>query len=164
MEMSNAQRLILANQYRLMAIVDADNADRYRRLQTIIERGYGLQMRELDSEFGEIKEETCRIVIDVMEMYHALHVSWTNLKDNQHIDERRLTFPGFDGATESGFLNYVRFLVTVEKRFPQFSGGADNFNAQVPMWDKYMRMRAVWHVCPRQYHLSANEITQIINA
>ncbi|HBB1517283.1 TPA: YfbU family protein, partial [Escherichia coli] len=22
----------------------------------------------------------------------------------------------------------------------------------------------VWHACPRQYHLSANEINQIINA
>lgn len=30
-----------------------DNTERYRRLQTIIERGYGLQMRELDREFGQ---------------------------------------------------------------------------------------------------------------
>ncbi|EBP8509938.1 TPA: YfbU family protein, partial [Escherichia coli] len=26
------------------------------------------------------------------------------------------------------------------------------------------RMLNVWHACPRQYHLSANEINQIINA
>ncbi len=75
MEMTNAQRLILSNQYKMMTMMDPANAERYRRLQTIIERGYGLQMRELDREFGELKEETCRIVIDIMEMYHALHVS-----------------------------------------------------------------------------------------
>ena len=95
MEMTNAQRLILSNQYKMMTMLDPANAERYRRLQTIIERGYGLQMRELDREFGELKEETCRTIIDIMEMYHALHV---------------------------------------------------------------------WHACPRQYHLSANEINQIINA
>ncbi len=74
MEMTNAQRLILSNQYKMMTMLDPANAERYRRLQTIIERGYGLQMRELDREFGELKEETCRTIIDIMEMYHASHV------------------------------------------------------------------------------------------
>ncbi len=87
MEMTNAQRLILSNQYKMMTMLDPDNAERYRRLQTIIERGYGLQMRELDREFGQLTEETCRTIIDIMEMYHALHVSWTNLKDASGIDD-----------------------------------------------------------------------------
>lgn len=39
MEMTNAQRLILSNQYKVMSMLDPDNAERYRRLQTIIERG-----------------------------------------------------------------------------------------------------------------------------
>lgn len=94
MEMTNAQRLILSNQYKMMTMLDPTNAERYRRLQTIIERGYGLQMRELDREFGELTEETCRTIIDIMEMYHALHVSWTNLKDTQAIDEPSRHFPG----------------------------------------------------------------------
>lgn len=75
MEMTHAQRLILSNQYKMMTMLDPDNAERYSRLQTIVERGFGLQMRELDREFGEMREETCRTVIDIMEMYHALHVS-----------------------------------------------------------------------------------------
>lgn len=164
MEMTHAQRLILSNQYKLMTLMDPENAERYQRLQTIVERGYGLQMRELDSEFGALKEETCRTIIDIMEMFHALQVSWTNLKDNQSIGELRVIFLGFDAARESEFLNYVRFLVTTENRYPHFTPGADNFNAQTPMWDKYIRMQTAWHACPRQYHLSANEITQIINA
>ena len=58
MEMTNAQRLILSNQYKMMAMLDPDNAERYRRQQTIIERGFGLQMRELDRDFGELPEDT----------------------------------------------------------------------------------------------------------
>jgi len=133
-------------------------------LQTIVERGFGLQMRELDREFGELKEETCRTVIDIMEMYHALHVSWTNLKDAQTIDERRVTFLGFDVATESRYLSYVRFMVNTEGRYTHFDAGTHGFNSQTPMWEKYQRMLSVWHSCPRQYHLSSNEIQQIINA
>lgn len=123
MEMTNAQRLILSNQYKMMTMLDPTNAERYRRLQTIIERGYGLQMRELDREFGELTEETCRTIIDIMEMYHALHVSWTNLKDTQAIDERRVTFLGFDAATEARYLGYVRFMVNIEGRYTHLTPG-----------------------------------------
>ncbi len=51
MEMSNAQRLILSNQYNLMSQLDPSNAAKYKRLQTIVERGYELQMRELNKVF-----------------------------------------------------------------------------------------------------------------
>ncbi|MDI5677515.1 YfbU family protein, partial [Salmonella enterica subsp. enterica serovar Anatum] len=37
MEMTNAQRLILSNQYKMMTMLDPTNAERYRRLQTIME-------------------------------------------------------------------------------------------------------------------------------
>ncbi|MDF7680545.1 YfbU family protein [Enterobacteriaceae bacterium ESL0689] len=164
MEMTNAQRLILSNQYRIMTLLDPGNAERYRRLQTIIERGYGLQMHELDHEFGELSEETCRTIIDILEMYHALSVSRANLNNADDIDLRRITFPGFDVATEARFLAYVRFLVNVEGRYKDFDAGTHGFNSQTPMWDKYQRMLSCWHGCPRQYHLSSNEINQIINA
>ena len=72
MEMTNAQRLILSNQYKMMTLLDPDNGDRYRRLQTIVERAASLQMRELDRDFGELSEEVCRTIINVMEMHHAL--------------------------------------------------------------------------------------------
>lgn len=164
MEMTHAQRLILSNQYKMMSMLDPDNAERYRRQQTIIERGYGLQMRELDREFGQLTEEVCRTIIDIMEMHHALQVSWSNLKDPCAIEERRLTFLGFDAATEARYLGYVRFMVNVEGRYTHFDSGTHGFNAQTPMWQKYQRMLTSWHTSPRQYHLCANEIAQIINA
>ncbi|KAA8997009.1 YfbU family protein [Affinibrenneria salicis] len=164
MEMTNAQRLILSNQYKMMTMLDPDNAERYRRLQTIVERGYGLQMRELDHEFGELSEEVCRDIINIMEMYHALQVSWDNLKDKPDIDQRRLVFLGFDAATEARYLGFVRFMVHIEGRYTQFDAGTHGFNAQTKMWEKYGRMLAAWQLCPRQYHLSAVEIAQIINA
>ena len=164
MEMTHAQRLILSNQYKMMTMMDPDNAERYRRYQTIIERGYGLQLRELDRDFDEMSEETCRTIINIMEMYHALQVSRENLKSPEMPDARRVAFMGFDAATESRYLSYVRFMVNTEGRYTHFDSGSHGFNSQTPMWEKYQRVLAVWLACPRQYHLSSVEIQQILNA
>lgn len=166
MEMTNAQRLILSNQYFLMSQLDPTHAAKYRRLQTIVERGYGLQMRELDKDFGELSEQDCRQVIDFMEMYHAMQESYKMLAgENQgQVDERRLQFLGFDAATEAQLVHYVRFLTEEEDLYPQFDKALHMFNSQVPMLAKYQRMLQTWRNCPRQYHLSVTEIQQIQNA
>ncbi len=70
--MINAQRLILSNQYKMLIKLDPDNAKHYQRCQTIIENGFGLQMRELEKDFAELSEENCQTIIDIMEMYHNL--------------------------------------------------------------------------------------------
>ncbi|EEX36841.1 MULTISPECIES: YfbU family protein [Vibrio] len=166
MEMTNAQRLILSNQYVLMSQLDPANAEQYKRLQTIIERGYELQMTELNKEFGAISEAQCREVIDVMEMYHAMQESYKMLdsKLSSDVDARRLNFLGYDSASEAQLVNYVRFLINTEGLYPQFERGEHHFNSQVAMGEKYRRMLTTWRNCPRQYHLSANELNKIINA
>lgn len=164
MEMTNAQRLILSNQYKIMAKLEPESAAQYERLQMIVERGYGLQMRELDKNFGKLTESECRSVIEVMEMHHAMQESYKMLSaaDQANIDERRLAFLGFDIATEHQAVNYVRFLVDSEGMYPQFADETHYFNAQVPMTEKYSRMLTTWRQCPRQYHLSSTELAQIL--
>ncbi|NOI67620.1 YfbU family protein [Vibrio sp. 99-8-1] len=166
MEMTNAQRLILSNQYYLMSQLNPENSNKYKRLQTIVERGYALQMRELDKEFGKISEDECREVINIMEMYHAMQESYKMLKseDQSSVDQRRLAFLGFDIASEHQLVNYVRFLVDSEGLYPQFDKADHHFNAQMPMLEKYRRMLTTWRNCPRQYHLSSTEFVQIFNA
>ncbi|CAH0533961.1 hypothetical protein VST7929_01843 [Vibrio stylophorae] len=166
MEMTNAQRLILSNQYYLMAQMDPDNAAKYRRLQTIVERGYALQIQELSKDFGELNETTCRLVIEVMEMHHALQESHRMLEADEQaqVDPRRLQFLGFDAATESALMHYVRFLTSSEGLYPQFDKADHHFNSQVPMMEKYQRMLKTWKNCPRQYHLCATELQQILGA
>ena len=166
MDMTNAQRLILSNQYYLMAQLDPTNAEKYQRQQLIVERGYELQIRELDKEFGCIPEQDCREIIDFMEMYHAMQESYKMLTPEcqERVDARRLQFLGFDIATEAQQVNYVRFLTSSEGLYPQFDKADHHFNSQVSMLDKYRRMLTTWRHCPRQYHLSSTELTQIFNA
>ncbi|GMM88729.1 MULTISPECIES: YfbU family protein [Vibrio] len=166
MEMTNAQRLILSNQYYLMSQMDPENSAKYQRLQTIVERGYELQMRELNKEFGCLTEAECREIIDIMEMYHAMQESNKMLADEERkeVDQRRLQFLGFDIASEAQIVHYVRFLTDSEGLYPQFDKADHHFNSQMPMLDKYRRMLTTWRNCPRQYHLCATELSQIFNA
>ncbi len=166
MEMTNTQRLILSNQYTLMSQLDPANAAKYKRLQTIVERGYELQMCELNKEFGSLSDKQCREVIDTMEMYHAMQESYNLLEERERkdVDARRLNFLGYDIASEAQLVNYVRFLVSTEGLYPQFDQGDHHFNSQTQMQQKYHRMLVSWRSCPRQYHLSASELRQIFNA
>ncbi len=166
MEMTNAQRLILSNQYYLMSQMDPENSAKYQRLQTIVERGYELQMRELNKEFGCLTEAECREVIDIMEMYHAMQESNKMLAEQERaeVDQRRLQFLGFDIASEAQIVHYVRFLVDSEGLYPQFDKADHHFNSQMPMLEKYRRMLTTWRNCPRQYHLCATELSQIFSA
>ncbi|MCW4439682.1 YfbU family protein [Vibrio splendidus] len=166
MEMTNAQRLILSNQYYLMSQMDPENSAKYQRLQTVVERGYELQMRELNKEFGCLTEAECREVIDIMEMYHAMQESNKMLAEQERaeVDQRRLQFLGFDIASEAQSVHYVRFLVDSEGLYPQFDKADHHFNSQIPMLEKYRRMLTTWRNCPRQYHLCATELSQIFSA
>ena len=166
MEMTNAQRLILSNQYYLMSQMNPENSARYQRLQTIVERGYELQMRELNKEFGCLTEAECREIIDIMEMYHAMQESNKMLAEQERaeVDQRRLQFLGFDIASEAQIVHYVRFLVDSEGLYPQFDKADHHFNSQMPMLEKYRRMLTTWRNCPRQYHLCATELSQIFSA
>ena len=166
MGMTNAQRLILSNQYYLMSQMDPENSAKYQRLQTVVERGYELQMRELNKEFGCLTEAECREVIDIMEMYHAMQESNKMLAEQERaeVDQRRLQFLGFDIASEAQVVHYVRFLVDSEGLYPQFDKADHHFNSQMPMLEKYRRMLTTWRNCPRQYHLCATELSQIFSA
>lgn len=167
MEMTHAHRLILSNQYQLLSHVDPDNAEHYARLKVIVERGYGLQIQEITKGFGRFSEEQCRDVLETMEMHHAMQESYKLLSSSEHhadLDPRRLQFLGYDFISEAQYVDYVRFLVNFEGLYPQFDAKEHQFNSQVPMKDKYQRMKTIWQHCPRQYHLCSNELQQIINA
>ena len=164
MEMSSTQRLILVNQYKLMALLDPTNAAKYQRLETIVKGGFSLELRELDNEFSVISEEECRTVLDTLEMYKALQISYNNLSDKCELSEHRLQFVGYCAVREKKYLNYLRFITSVEGKYQEFMRCEHGCDSQTPMRDKYSRMIDAWKACPHEYHLSMAEIQNILNA
>ncbi|NBI13608.1 YfbU family protein [[Haemophilus] felis] len=164
MEMTATQRLILANQYKLMALLDSENAKKYQRLETIVKGGFEKELKELDKEFADLSEAECENVLNTLEMYHALQVSYNNLEDKSALTPHRLQFAGYCAVREKKYLNYLRFIVNVEGKYQDFMRCEHGCDAQVQMWEKYQRMLNVWKSCPHGYHLSMTEIQNILNA
>ena len=106
MNMSHTERLILSNQYEILAKLNPEKADVYQRASTIIERGYCLQILELEKSFGHLDLATCQEVLDTLELHHALAISWGNLDASARADvnESRLAFNGGSPA------KYIRLV------------------------------------------------------
>ncbi|ACX81562.1 YfbU family protein [Aggregatibacter actinomycetemcomitans] len=164
MEMSTTQRLILANQYKLMSLLDCDNAAKYQRLETIVKGGFALELNTLENDFTNISERECQIVLDTLEMYKALQISYNNLENKSELSEHRLQFVGYCAIREKKYLSYLRFITGVEGKYQEFMRCEHGCDSQTPMWDKYSRMLEVWRACPHEYHLSMVEIQNILNA
>ncbi|MFQ2822864.1 YfbU family protein [Aeromonas allosaccharophila] len=166
MNMSNTERLILSNQYEILAKLNPEKADVYQRASTIIERGYCLQILELEKSFGHLDLATCQEVIDTLELHHALAISWGNLDaaDQSEINASRLEFNGYSRSQERELADYVCFLLEVDKRFPELKCPCDELSSDIAMRDKYQRMLTVWRQCPRQYKLSIQEIRKVLAA
>lgn len=165
MEMTLTQRLILVNQYELMALLDKENAAKYQRYQSIIKGGYKLELKELYGQFSDLSEDECKTVINTLEMYQALQVSYNNLHNKEDLTAHRLKFLGYCGIREKKYLNYLGFIADEnDKKYRELIECPNGCDAQTPMWDKYSKMLDVWHKCPRQFHLSIAEIKQILNA
>ena len=64
MNMSHTERLILSNQYEILAKLNPEKAAFYQRASTIVERGYCLQILELEKSFGHLDLATCQEVLD----------------------------------------------------------------------------------------------------
>ena len=164
MEMSSTQRLILANQYKLMALLDSQNAKQYQRMETIVRGGFALELKELDKDFSDISEQECKTVLDTLEMYNALQVSYNNLADKSALNPHRLQFVGYCAVREKKYLNYLRFITATEGKYQEFMQCEHGCDSQTPMWDKYIKMLDAWRSCPHEYHLSMEEILKILNA
>ena len=164
MEMTMIQRLILANQYKLLGLLDPTNEKKYSRVEMIVKGGFDRELKELSQDFTEISEQDCQTVLDTLEMYKALHVSYNNLADKSGVTPHRLQFVGYCAVREKKYLNYLRFISGVEGKYQEFMQCEHGCDSQTPMWDKYCKMLDVWRACPHAYHLSMQEIQNILNA
>lgn len=164
MEMTTIQRLILANQYKLLGLLDPANEKQYTRAEMIVRGGFERELKALSQDFSEISEQDCQAVLDTLEMYKALHVSYNNLADKSGVTPHRLMFAGYCAVREKKYLNYLRFISGVEGQYQEFMQCEHGCDSQTPMWDKYIKMLDVWRTCPHAYHLSMQEIQNILNA
>ncbi len=160
LKLTKTERVILANQYRLLEILAPDGeSDYFAQRREIVEKGYAIHYSEIDQWFyEEMEPEASREILDILNMFRAL----TNAAGRKLSVGAKLRFEGFDGNEESSEFGYVIFLVETLKRFTEIN--ANELNSHWPMLGRYRAMLAEWRECKEKYELTQAEIDRIAAA
>jgi uncharacterized protein len=168
MSLTKTERWILTNQYKILERLDPDNAEEYRTMQEVLERGYE-QEYEWKTPYlydgdSVMTEEKCLYVVNVLAMYDALQQSYQGLGNKGDIEERDVVFPGFDGNNEATYQGYAQFLRNRSSKFTDLRVRDKNLNSHMPTLQMYNRMQDVWAQLGEGHELSADQIRAILDA
>jgi uncharacterized protein YfbU (UPF0304 family) len=167
MELSEKDRLIIANQLKILEKLYPEEAEYYAQHRKAIEHGYRLHYDWLTEHFyEEMTEEECKEVLDILEMYRIITFSFQKLSDKKGVDERRLRFQGFDGNEEGRQFSYALYFIVDLGRFDELRYGAQypDLNSHAPMLDQYRRMLTVWHSFDNRFELNKAQLCQVLEA
>ncbi len=169
MELSLKDRLILANQYRILQMLheaksEKEEADGYALWVEMLDRGYSGEYSELTTWMQKepLTKEECSEVKDVLDMYEMMHRAYGDLDDKGSLKEEDVTFPGFDGSNESSRMGYCTHLYKAEKY--QHVITPQRLNTHTRMMERYRRMLLVWEPATKKAYLTKEDMEQIITA
>ncbi|WLH74070.1 YfbU family protein [Pseudomonas fluorescens] len=161
-------RIILINQYKILAALDTEDRSHYKELIDILENGYSIFYSMIDQWVGDdMPVEEGRFVLDVLDLYRAIEDLKRSTKDSLITSHSYATFRGFDGNNETEYMGFCRFLIETQGKFQEQKSYLlknDNFNSHMPMIPKYSRMlrkRAELNV---EFSLTPQEAIQILDA
>lgn len=165
LELDKKERLFLSLQYQILEKTDPDNAKYYERNRIAVENGYALHYEWLTEHIDEgLTEAQCKLVLDILDMYRAMHFAHKALGVKTQIKSDDIRFQGFDGNGESEYLGYVKYFVLDLERYTELldSQKYPDFNSHCPMLDTYERMLEIWKDLPNRHRLSEREIHMLI--
>jgi uncharacterized protein YfbU (UPF0304 family) len=144
MKLSKKDRIILINQYRILAALSKGEESHYLELIQILGDGYEVFYSMVDEWVSaDMPEEEGRFVLNVLELYRAIEDVKRSTRDSRLVDHSFSIFPGFDGNNESKYLGFCRFLIETQGKFQeqeQYLSRNDGMNSHTPMIKKYRRM------------------------
>lgn len=170
MELDKYQRLVLANQYRILerlARLSEDGeheAESFAKYADAVEEGYAAAIESLfEHIFDGLSREDCSLVIMSMAMFDALQRSYDALPDKSGVKEYAVNSFGFDGNHETEYMAYARFVIEKEQRFTRLRND-DNCNSHMPNVARYRAMVETWKDrYDQSYDLNANAINDILS-
>ena len=165
MILDKKERLILANQYRILVRLDKENAGTYANWQKALEEGYPAAYSQIfDDIYDGLTEEDCEFVVDVMSMYEALQRTFETHGQTSDLKQSDVSFPGFDGNNETMFMAYARFVQRNEGRFDYLHASSKDLNSHFPSIEVYQRMLEVWRQKGERLDLSVASASEVLAA
>lgn len=161
--MDQLQRLILKNQYEILALLDPENRDHELALKAI-DSGYELEIHSLieNASIEPVSVAICKEVRSILDMFRNLQNS---LRGNEASDEliRSSMFPGFDGNEESAHHSYALYLLEDKGLWKGLENRENTWNSHHPTLDGYRSMLAEFESVGR-FPYSNEEVERVLAA
>ena len=133
------ERLILANQYRILAKLEHEEA--FERKAEALMEGHAFFYGNVPELYDELSETDTRYVLDVLQLFASLSTSYRQLSDKSGIKPSDVEFYGFDGNNEVDFLGFAQALKKNGRYTETLSG---KLNSHMPTTEMYERMLGGW--------------------
>lgn len=160
-ELGDADRLILANQYEILAELKDD--EHYALMAETLRAGHKwLYDQYFDSLSENLSDAETQHVLGILGIYGDLKSSYDDLADKSGIDANEVNFPGFDGNNECELLSFANSLIK-HRRFEVTLGKAAR-NSHMPTTAIYSRMIEKWMELGQPRYPYSKEVIQKILA
>lgn len=163
MELTDTERLILSNQYQLLAKLEND--DHYALMAETLRRGYKWLYDEYleQSLWPKVDDDKCEFVVSVLDLYSTMKSSYEALEDKSGIEAHEVEFPGFDGNNETELMGFADYLQKHRRFEDVLQKGRKN--SHMPTVEIYSRMLQAKHdLGDTDYPYSKEQIRQLLDA
>ena len=140
-ELTDKERLFLANQYEILSALN-DDEHFALRAETLKAGHKWLYEQFFESLSENLPDSRAQHVLTILGIFGDMQASYENLSDKSGIDEKALLFPGFDGNNESELLSFADSLIK-HGRFESTLGKSAR-NSHMPTSGLYGRMIQRW--------------------
>ena len=168
MGLTKKDRLLLINQYKILACLNKEEESHYLELIEILERGYAIFYSSMDEWVSEdMPEEDGRFVLDILDLYRAIEDVKRATKDEKLSKHPYSFFRGFDGNNETQQMGFCRFVIEIQGKFQEqkpYMLRNDNLNSHMQMVGKYSRMLEAAERVPTIWKMSAEQELGILEA
>lgn len=161
LNLTDAERLILANQYEILGQLHKGD-DSFTRLAENLRDGHRWIYEGKLHLSPILSDADTNLVLDILRIYEALQDSHAKLNDKSGIDEGDLIFPGFDGNNESELLTFARALSQNGNYHHVVGDHPKNHHSETR--EMYGRMIQKWNQLGKPYPFDKDQIAAILKA
>lgn len=156
---TNTERRILINQYRILTAVDPANATDYQKNLGILESGLVGMYGDVIEPAEEKSEEDYRETMDILDMFRVIDVA---KKGTRHSSNMLLEFEGFDHHDDH--YHIASLIVEEHGRWTERKGSLEATGGGT--LDRYRRMLPVYKSLLKEIGtvLSEDQLAQLIKA
>jgi uncharacterized protein YfbU (UPF0304 family) len=164
MKIEEKDRLLLVNQYRILASLNKEDEKYYQEKIEILENGYEKLYQNLFENFSSepLSAKDCNFVMDVLEMYGTgMTLSFNNLQ-TKSITKEEIRFPGFNTNEEFKYYSFTLFWLETLDRYAEIQEISNgNYRGIGENVNKYELMIEKWKSFGK-YHLTEEQIKELI--